>query len=145
MLLCHLVRHWLLGILPLPAPIDERDKEEGSPEDEVSHRDHKEHLHPHHPLLLHPRDVLLDVARGTNIAFLGSETLAHFLVASFTSGDCCMLIIVVKRPAILTLKRAGFENKLSHRNYLKLGPWNLERLNTLVVFFKRSMELMDYE
>ena len=70
----HLVRHGLLGILPLPAPVDQGDQEEGAPEDEVGHRDHQEHLHPHHPLLLHPRDVLLDVAGRPNIAFLECET-----------------------------------------------------------------------
>ena len=58
------MRHRLLGILPRPAPVDQGDQEEGAPEDEVGHRDHQEHLHPRHPLLLHPSDVLLDVAGG---------------------------------------------------------------------------------
>ena len=58
------MRHRLLGVLPLPAPVDQGDEEEGAPEDEVGHRDHQEHLHPRHPLLLHPRNVLLDVAGG---------------------------------------------------------------------------------
>ena len=31
------MRHRLLGILPLPAPVDKGDKEEGPPEDEVGH------------------------------------------------------------------------------------------------------------
>ena len=73
-LLCHLMRHWLLGILPLPAPVDKGDQEERAPEDEVGHRDHQEHLHPHHPLLLHPPDVLLDVTGGRGWALLKWET-----------------------------------------------------------------------
>ena len=64
------MRHRLLGVLPLPAPVDQGDEEERSPEDQVGHRDHQEHLHPGHPLMLHPSDVLLDVARGRHVAAL---------------------------------------------------------------------------
>ena len=64
------MRHRLLGVLPLPAPVDQGDEEERSPEDQVGHRDHQEHLHSGHPLLLHPSDVLLDVARGRHVAAL---------------------------------------------------------------------------
>ena len=60
----HLMRHGLLGILPLPAPVDESDKEEWAPEDEVGHSDDQKHLDPGHPLPLHSLDVLLDVAGG---------------------------------------------------------------------------------
>ena len=77
MIVCHLMRHWLLGILPLPAPVDKGDQEERAPEDEVGHRDHQEHLHPHHPLLLHPLDVLLDVAGGRGWALLRSVQVDH--------------------------------------------------------------------
>ena len=77
MILADLMRHWLLGILPLPAPVDKGDQEERAPEDEVGHRDHQEHLHPHHPLLLHPPDVLLDVAGGRGWALLRSVQVDH--------------------------------------------------------------------
>ena len=56
--------HRLLGVHPLPAPVEESDEEERPPEDEVGHSDDEEHLDPGHPLPLHPLDVLLDVAGG---------------------------------------------------------------------------------
>ena len=74
------MRHRLLGVLPLPAPVDQGDEEERSPEDQVGHRDHQEHLHPRHPLLLHPSDVLLDVARGPDIEFLKENWFAMSII-----------------------------------------------------------------
>ena len=50
----HIVGPGLLGVHPLPVPVEERDQEERPPEDEVGHRDHEEHLHPGHSLPLHP-------------------------------------------------------------------------------------------
>ena len=66
----HLVRHRLLGVLPLPAPVDQGDQEERTPEYEVSHGDDQEHLHPSHSLNLHPLYVGLDVALWWSSAFL---------------------------------------------------------------------------
>ena len=36
----YLVPHRLLSVLPLPAPVEEGDEEEGAPEDEVGHLYH---------------------------------------------------------------------------------------------------------
>ena len=79
----HLVRHRLLGVLPLPAPVDQGDEEERSPEDQVGHRDHQEHLHPRHSLLLHTSDVLLDVARGPDIEFLKENWFVMSIIHMF--------------------------------------------------------------
>ena len=49
--------NWREPIHPLPVPVEERDKEERPPEDEVGHRDHEEHLDPGDPLPLHPLNV----------------------------------------------------------------------------------------
>ena len=60
----YLMWHGLLSILPLPAPVDQGDHEERSPEHQVSHGDHQEHLHPAHPLLLHPGQVAHQLSGG---------------------------------------------------------------------------------
>ena len=77
------MRHRLLGVLPLPAPVDQGDEEERSPEDQVGHRDHQEHLHPRHSLLLHTSDVLLDVARGPDIEFLKENWFVMSIIHMF--------------------------------------------------------------
>ena len=86
------MRHRLLGVLPLPAPVDQGDEEERSPEDQVGHRDHQEHLHSGHPLLLHPSDVLLDVARGPDIEFLNENwfvmSIIHILYPPLAIAAC---------------------------------------------------------
>ena len=72
--------HRLLGVHPLPAPVEESDKEERPPEDEVGHGDDEEHLDPRHSLLLHPLDVGTNPVRGGQTSFLRfNKYIIHFL------------------------------------------------------------------
>ena len=70
--------HRLLGVHPLPAPVEESDEEERPPEDEVGHGDDQEHLDPGHSLLLHPLDVGTNPVRWGQASFLIMKNI-HFL------------------------------------------------------------------
>ena len=70
----HLVGHGLLGVHPLPAPVEESHQEERPPEDEIGDGDDEEHLDPGHALLLHPLDVGTNPVRWGQTSFLLNET-----------------------------------------------------------------------
>ena len=69
--------HRLLGVHPLPAPVEESDEEERPPEDEVGHGDDEEHLDPGHTLLLHPLDIGTNPVRWGQTSFLLTKELVN--------------------------------------------------------------------
>ena len=57
----YLVSHGVFSLFPVTCVINQSDKKERSPEDEVGGGDDDEHLHPGYPLCLKVSDVALDL------------------------------------------------------------------------------------
>ena len=79
------MRHRLLCILPLPTPIEESDKEQRSPEDEICNSYDEKHFDPSNSLSLHALDV--------NSKF--SRCGERFLLNRIMKLSCSMAVKVI--------------------------------------------------
>ena len=91
----HLVGHGLLGVYPLPAPVEESHQEERSPEDEIGNGDDEEHLDPGHALLLHPLDVGSDPVRRWQASLLERRVSSSIVIITTRINIIVIIVIII--------------------------------------------------